>query len=101
MLLVLFIKFYFFNKPVIFSEKKYTLYNNIAKSRFFKSKIKKIVEKAEKWVPSPDKNLAGESLAFYRQTLQDVLRNSHNPDFIPSVRSKIAEFIMKLNNAQK
>ena len=50
---------------------------------------------------SPDKNLAGESLAFYRQTLQDVLRNSHNPDFIPSVRSKIAEFIMKLNNAQK
>ena len=56
--------------------------------------LKKLAEK------SADKKLAGECMEFYQKTLQEVLLNSHNPEFIPAVRTKITDYIIKLNQAE-
>ena len=56
--------------------------------------LKKLAEK------SANKKLAGECMEFYQKTLQEVLLNSHNPEFIPAVRAKITDYIIKLNQEE-
>lgn len=48
---------------------------------------------------SKDKKLAQECLDFYRKTVAEVIRNSHDPAYIPSVRQKIADYIIRLQSS--
>lgn len=45
---------------------------------------------------SADKRLAQEALAFYRKTISEAIRNSHDPEYLSGIRPKMAEYIIRL-----